>query len=92
MVPGGPQKSIALPAGKRATVPPTACSPAAASEKRSDAPGTGGLLKNFVGAFHQPALVLADVGTLDSLPDRHVRAGLAESAPCPECGRAQPDR
>lgn len=43
-----------------------------------EAPGTGGLLKNFIGAFHQPSLVLADVGALDSLPDRHVRAGLAE--------------
>ncbi len=40
-------------------------------------PGQG-LLKNLVGAFHQPHLVLADVSTLDSLPDRHLRAGLAE--------------
>lgn len=37
-----------------------------------------GLLKNFVGAFHQPILVAADVRTLDTLPDRHLRAGLAE--------------
>jgi 3-dehydroquinate synthase len=43
-----------------------------------EVPGTGGLLKNFIGAFHQPMLVVADVETLDSLPDRHVRAGLAE--------------
>lgn len=37
-----------------------------------------GLLKNFVGAFHQPAVVIADVRTLATLPDRHLRAGLAE--------------
>lgn len=37
-----------------------------------------GLLKNFVGAFHQPSLVIADVRTLSTLPDRHLRAGLAE--------------
>jgi 3-dehydroquinate synthetase len=36
------------------------------------------LLKNMAGAFHQPRLVLADVATLGSLPDRHLRAGLAE--------------
>jgi 3-dehydroquinate synthase len=34
--------------------------------------------KNLVGAFHQPALVLADPDTLDTLPPRHVRAGYAE--------------
>ncbi|RPF72539.1 3-dehydroquinate synthase [Aurantiacibacter spongiae] len=34
--------------------------------------------KNLVGAFHQPALVLADTGTLDTLPDREMRAGYAE--------------
>lgn len=37
-----------------------------------------GLLKNMVGAFHQPDLVLADIGSLRSLPDRQFRAGLAE--------------
>ncbi len=37
-----------------------------------------GLMKNLVGAFHQPSVVLADVRTLDSLDDRHLRAGLAE--------------
>ncbi len=37
-----------------------------------------GLLKNFVGAFHQPAIVVADVRTLATLSDRHLRAGLAE--------------
>jgi 3-dehydroquinate synthase len=34
--------------------------------------------KNLVGAFHQPALVLADIATLDTLPDRELRAGCAE--------------
>ncbi|GGA85946.1 3-dehydroquinate synthase [Arenimonas soli] len=34
--------------------------------------------KNLVGAFHQPSAVLADVATLDTLPDRELRAGLAE--------------
>jgi 3-dehydroquinate synthase len=34
--------------------------------------------KNMVGAFHQPKAVIADVATLDTLPDRELRAGLAE--------------
>lgn len=34
--------------------------------------------KNLVGAFHQPAAVLADVASLDTLPPRELRAGLAE--------------
>jgi shikimate kinase / 3-dehydroquinate synthase len=34
--------------------------------------------KNLVGAFHQPSLVLADTGTLKSLPLREFRAGYAE--------------
>jgi len=34
--------------------------------------------KNLVGAFHQPALVLADLDTLDTLPAREMRAGYAE--------------
>jgi 3-dehydroquinate synthase len=34
--------------------------------------------KNLVGAFHQPRAVIADIGTLDSLPEREYRAGLAE--------------
>jgi 3-dehydroquinate synthase len=34
--------------------------------------------KNLVGAFHQPALVLADLATLDTLPPRELRAGYAE--------------
>ncbi len=34
--------------------------------------------KNLVGAFHQPRLVVADVGTLCTLPARELRAGMAE--------------
>jgi len=36
--------------------------------------------KNMIGAFHQPAVVIADTGTLATLPAREYAAGLAEVA------------
>ncbi|OGT41093.1 MAG: 3-dehydroquinate synthase [Gammaproteobacteria bacterium RIFCSPHIGHO2_12_FULL_40_19] len=37
-----------------------------------------GALKNFVGAFHQPSAVFIDTETLNTLPAREFRAGVAE--------------
>jgi 3-dehydroquinate synthase len=34
--------------------------------------------KNMIGAFHQPLAVISDIATLDTLPERELRAGLAE--------------
>jgi 3-dehydroquinate synthase len=36
--------------------------------------------KNLVGAFHQPRVVICEIGALSSLPDRDFRGGLAEVA------------
>jgi 3-dehydroquinate synthetase len=55
--------------------------------------GRGGLvLKNALGAFHQPILVLADLAALDSLPERQFRAGLAECLKHGLIGSAGGDR
>lgn len=34
--------------------------------------------KNLVGAFHQPAAVLVDLATLETLPRNEIVAGMAE--------------
>ena len=34
--------------------------------------------KNMIGAFYQPRAVIADTGTLNTLPDRELSAGIAE--------------
>ena len=34
--------------------------------------------KNMIGAFYQPVRVIADLDSLDTLPDREIAAGLAE--------------
>lgn len=34
--------------------------------------------KNMIGAFHQPQCVIADITTLDTLPERELSAGMAE--------------
>jgi 3-dehydroquinate synthase len=34
--------------------------------------------KNMIGAFYQPQVVIADIETLNTLPDEELRAGLAE--------------
>ncbi|MES1981241.1 MAG: 3-dehydroquinate synthase [Pseudomonadota bacterium] len=34
--------------------------------------------KNMIGAFYQPQLVLADIATLNTLPDQDLRSGIAE--------------
>lgn len=36
------------------------------------------MAKNIIGAFHQPSAVIVDLEFLKSLPDRELRAGLAE--------------
>lgn len=43
-----------------------------------DGQGKASLRKNYIGAFHQPRLVLADVDVLRSLAEREYRAGIAE--------------
>jgi len=36
------------------------------------------LAKNMIGSFHQPHAVIIDLATLDTLPERELRAGFAE--------------
>ena len=38
--------------------------------------------KNMVGAFYEPAAVIADLATLDSLPPHELVAGMAEVVKC----------
>ncbi len=45
--------------------------------------------KNLVGTFHQPSLVLADIGLLATLPAREFRAGYVEAAKYGLLGDAQ---
>lgn len=47
-------------------------------EVGSSGGGGGALLKNLVGAFHQPSFVLCDVALLATLADDEFRGGLAE--------------
>lgn len=43
--------------------------------------------KNLIGTFHQPRVVLADLNTLSSLPEREFRAGIYEAVKCGVIGR-----
>ena len=45
--------------------------------------------KNLIGVFHQPALVLADIDTLQTLPKRELLAGYAEVAKYGLLGNAE---
>src|SRR3989442_1423370 len=47
-------------------------------------------VKNLVGAFYQPALTVADVRLLSTLPDRELRSGLAEVIKTAVIGDATP--
>jgi len=38
--------------------------------------------KNMVGAFHQPLVVVNDISTLTTLPERELRAGMGEVVKC----------
>ena len=44
-----------------------------------------GNVKNIIGAFHQPKAVIIDPDVLDTLPERHVKNGLAESIKMAMC-------
>jgi 3-dehydroquinate synthase len=44
--------------------------------------------KNLIGAFHQPAAVLSDTGTLRTLPARELACGLYEAVKCGAIGSA----
>jgi shikimate kinase/3-dehydroquinate synthase len=45
--------------------------------------------KNLVGAFHQPAAIVIDIATLDSLPERQRRAALGEAVKIAALGEAR---
>ena len=53
--------------------------------------GKSRLVKNLVGAFHQPSRVVCDVAALRTLPARELRCGLAECLKHGVIGRSQKD-
>ncbi|MGH7130623.1 MAG: 3-dehydroquinate synthase [Phycisphaerales bacterium] len=53
--------------------------------------GKSRLVKNLVGAFHQPSRVVCDVAALRTLPVRELRCGLAECLKHGLIGRSQKD-
>lgn len=76
--PARPGRRTPVAAPRGAGGPAAAGSTAAVPSAMLDGWPGGRLGKNLVGAFHQPAIVLIDPAALSTLPDRQLRAGLAE--------------